>query len=143
MVAASLLNLVLTLKTPNSRFIDVVLATLLISPEIYLWITISIHIKVWLSKIRITKQDGWANQYRAETGQTRSHVLLYAVALLAFAVAVAYLIKLNFGTLSNPAVQRALNPYLTQGFVMLTVLTIFEFMVMLNQLWKLRGPYKA
>lgn len=142
-IVASLLNLVLTLKTPNSRFLDVVLATLLISPEIYLWITISIHINVWLSKIRINKQDGWENQYRAETGQTHSHALMYFVLFFLFAAAAIYFVKVNYGLLTSPTIQQALNPYLMQGFVLLTILTIFEFAVMLNQLWKLRGPYKA
>jgi cellulose synthase/poly-beta-1,6-N-acetylglucosamine synthase-like glycosyltransferase len=142
-IAASLLNLVLTIKTPNSRFLDVILATLLISPEIYLWITISIHINVWISKFRISKQDGWENQYRAETGQTHSHALLYFFLFLLCIASAGFYVKLNYGMLTSPPIQQALNPYLMQGFVLLTILTIFEFAVMLNQLWKLRGPYKA
>ncbi|WP_037563499.1 glycosyltransferase family 2 protein [Sporolactobacillus terrae] len=142
-IAASILNLILTLKTPNSRFIDVVLAALLISPEIYLWITIGIHINVWLAKIKITKQDGWANQYRAETGQTRSHFVLYFLLFIFGVATAAYFIEVNSGLLASQTIQTALKPYLMQGFVVLTILTIFEFMVMIHQIWRLRGPYKA
>ncbi|MCO7175705.1 glycosyltransferase family 2 protein [Sporolactobacillus kofuensis] len=142
-IAASLLNLILTIKTPNSRFIDVVLATFLISPEIYLWITIAIHLNVWISKIKINKQDGWENQYRAETGQTRSKFFVYVFIFLLLIVSFAFFIKWKYQLLTSPTIQHAINPYLIQGFVLLTILTIFEFMVMLNQIWKLRGPYRA
>ncbi len=74
-VVASLLNLILALKTPMRRPIDVLLAITLISSEIYLWANLMTFIQVWKDRLSKNKKDGWHNQYSAEKGQTKSKLV--------------------------------------------------------------------
>jgi hypothetical protein len=142
-VAASILNVILTVKTPNHRFIDIILAGTLINPELYLWASLGVHTNVWLSRFRVSKKDGWAMQYAAEAGQTHSKLVLHMLFVLAVIAAVSLLIRYNYDYIASDGVREALEPYLEQGFVILTILTIFEFFVMLIQIWRLRAPFKA
>ena len=81
-VLASVLNIILAVKTPMHRTIDVILAGLLISPEIYLWANLMTHCQVWLGKLSAHKKDGWANQYNAENGKTNSKLIQGIVAVV-------------------------------------------------------------
>ncbi|WP_234396956.1 glycosyltransferase family 2 protein [Bacillus massiliglaciei] len=142
-VLASLLNTMLALKTPMHRGIDVVLAALLISPEIYLWVNLITFVNVWLGKLSATKKDGWAIQYNAEKGNTRSKLLEGSIfAILLIAAGVFGCIHYRDFLTSEP-VQLAFSPYLQTGWVMLTYLTIYSSAVMLYQIWTLRGRHTA
>lgn len=54
-----IINSIVSMRTPHRRFIDVLLNVLGISPEIYLWLTLYVHAKVWLSLLKVSKVDGW------------------------------------------------------------------------------------
>lgn len=142
-IAASLLNFILAVKTPNHRVIDVIGATLLISPEVYLWMTLAIHINVWISRLRVSKKDGWANQYAAENGQTRSKFVLHLLLACGAILGIVWVVKDKYNYIASESTRVALKPYLEHGFMILTLMTIFEFVLMIHQIWKLRAPYKA
>ncbi|PAF15946.1 glycosyltransferase [Niallia circulans] len=140
---ASLLNLILAVKTPMRRPIDVMLSGTVISAEIYLWVKLSIFIHIWLDKLSKNKKDGWHNQYNAEKGQTRSKlfewwfILLILFALIVFA---AFYFR-DFFTSSKVVALSA--PYLKVGWTILSYLTGWATLLMLYQLWTLRRKYKA
>nr|WP_329602914.1 glycosyltransferase family 2 protein [Terrilactibacillus tamarindi] len=142
-VLASLLNMILALKTPMHRPIDVILATLLISPEIYLWVNLITFIQVWLEKLSANKKDGWASQYAAESGKTRSKLTQGVLLFILFVTASTFACIHFRDTLTNPATQAAVKPYLMSGWIVLTYLTILESLIMLYQIWTLRGQHKA
>ncbi|MGG0644208.1 glycosyltransferase family 2 protein [Sporosarcina gallistercoris] len=142
-VLASILNTILALKTPMHRPIDVLFAALLISPELYLWVNLITFTNVWLGKLSANKKDGWAVQYSAERGQTKSKLAqgIGAVVLLAAAATYGCILQREF--LTSETVQTALRPYLQSGWVVLTYLTIISSIAMIYQIWKLRGRHKA
>ncbi|WP_281657709.1 glycosyltransferase family 2 protein [Halobacillus sp. Cin3] len=142
-ILASVLNTILALKTPMHRPIDVILAGLLISPEMYMWVNFVTFSHVWLGKLSAHKKDGWAIQYSAERGTTRSKL---AEGLVGIAAAVGVLVYLAFhyrDFLTSTPVQEAVYPYLDTGWVMLTVLTIYTSLLMAYQIWTLRGRHTA
>ena len=142
-VLASILNIILAIKTPMHRPIDVILAGLLISPEIYLWVNLITYVQVWLEKLSPNKKDGWANQYAAERGKTRSRLGLgLFVLFLMCALAVSLCIHFR-PFLTSELVQNAINPYLQAGWIVLTILTIIASFIMLYQIWTLRGRHSA
>jgi poly-beta-1,6-N-acetyl-D-glucosamine synthase len=140
---ASILNTVLAVKTPMHRGIDVVLAALLISPEIYLWVNLITFVNVWLGKLSANKKDGWAIQYNAERGNTRSKLTEGIIAVILFIALVTYMCIDHRTFLTSHAVQLAVKPYLETGWHVLTYLTIFTSAVMLYQIWTLRGRHSA
>lgn len=142
-VVASMLNTVLTLKTPMHRPIDIVLAALLISPEIYLWVNLITFINVWLGKLSVNKKDGWAIQYSAERGQTKSKLTQGIIAAILFITLVVYFCINERDFLTSEPIQTAIRPLLQSGWVLLTYLTIFATLIMVYQLWRLRGHHKA
>ncbi len=140
---ASLLNIILAIKTPMHRPIDVILAGLLISPEIYLWVNLITFSQVWLEKLSANKKDGWANQYEAESGKTRSKLIEGILAGTIFIMTIIFLCYKYREYLTSTSVQTAIQPYLLTGWVILTYLTIFASLAMLYQIWTLRGRSKA
>lgn len=66
---ASILNVILALKTPMSRPIDVFLGGLIISTEIYLWVNFLTFIQVWLDKLSPYKKDGCTNSIKQKMAQ--------------------------------------------------------------------------
>jgi poly-beta-1,6-N-acetyl-D-glucosamine synthase len=140
---ASLLNIILAIKTPMHRPIDVILAGLLISPEIYLWVNLITFSQVWLEKLSANKKDGWANQYEAESGKTRSKLIEGTLAGIIFIMIIVFLCYKYREYLTSASVQTAVQPYLLTGWVILTYLTIFASLAMLYQIWTLRGRSKA
>ncbi|WP_338473149.1 glycosyltransferase family 2 protein [Niallia sp. XMNu-256] len=143
-ILASVLNTILAIKTPMHRSIDVVMSATLISPEMYLWVNIITHCQVWLEKLSANKKDGWSNQYNAEAGKTKSKLGLgFLVAFLIVGI-IVYLCLIFRDYLTSSPVQMALAPYLMNGWILLTVLTIISSLIMLYQIWTLRSnKYKA
>ena len=125
------------------RPIDVIFAALLISPEIYLWVNLITFVNVWLGKLSANKKDGWAIQYSAERGQTKSKLTQgIIVVILLIALGTYFCIDQRKFLTSEP-VQTAVMPYLQSGWIVLTYLTIITSLAMVYQLWKLRGRHKA
>lgn len=125
------------------RPIDVILAAFLISPEIYLWANLITFTNVWLGKLSANKKDGWAVQYNAERGNTRSKLTEGIIVIVLVIATGTYVCVDQREFLTSKAVQSALAPYLQIGWVTLTYLTIFASLAMLYQLWTLRGNHKA
>lgn len=142
-ILASLLNMILALKTPMHRLIDVILATLLISPEIYLWVNIITFVNVWFHKFSAHKKDGWANQYNAERGVTRSKLGQGIIIFLLIVGIIVYICIDQREFLTSEPVQMVVKPYLETGWVLLTYLTILASFMMIRQIWRLRGRYTA
>lgn len=140
---ASVLNIILALKTPMYRPIDVIMAGLLISPEMYLWVNLMTFGQVWLGKLSANKKDGWANQYAAESGKTRSKLTQGILLCLLLADGGAYLCYNYRDFLTSATVQGAIEPYLMGGWVVLTYLTIIKSLMMVYQVWTLRGRHTA
>ncbi len=140
---ASVLNTILALKTPMHRPIDVILAFLLISPELYLWVNLMTFAQVWTEKLSNDKKDGWANQYQAEAGKTRSKLLQGVLAALLFISIAVFACYYFRDYLTSEAVQQATNPYLMAGWIGLTGLTVFMSFIMLYQIWTLRSRHRA
>ncbi|ALC82621.1 MULTISPECIES: glycosyltransferase family 2 protein [Bacillus] len=140
---ASVLNIILAVKTPMSRPIDVILAGLLISPELYLLVNLMTFCQVWFEKLSTDKKDGWANQYMAESGQTKSKLTqgLLLLILLITSVVLACMYFRDY--LTSSVVQEATHPYLMSGWIVLTYLTIFASLIMLRQIWSLRARHTA
>lgn len=125
------------------RTIDVVLAALLISPELYLWANLITFSQVWLGKLSVNKKDGWANQYNAEKGKTQSKLAQGIIVSILSISLLVYLCFQNRDYLTSEPVQTALQPYLMTGWVILTILTIIGSINMVYQIWTLRGKYTA
>lgn len=140
---ASILNTILAIKTPMHRGIDVVLAALLISPEIYLWVNLITFVNVWLGKFSANKKDGWATQYNAERGATRSKLAEGIITTIILIGIATYLCVHNKAFLTSETVQMTFQPYLQAGWQILTYLTIFTSIYMLYQIWTLRGRHSA
>ncbi|WP_259345441.1 hypothetical protein [Priestia aryabhattai] len=45
--------------------------------------------------------------------------------------------------LTSPSVQQAIYPYLMNGWILLTYLTIYQSLYMFYQIWTLRKPIQA
>ncbi|WP_432355868.1 glycosyltransferase family 2 protein [Sporosarcina sp. A2] len=142
-VLASILNTILALKTPMHRPIDVLFAALLISPEIYLLVNLITFTNVWLGKLSANKKDGWAIQYSAERGQTKSKLAEGLIAVVILAAVVIFVCINQRERLTSAPFQIALSPYLQSGWIVLTYLTIISSIAMVYQIWKLRGHHKA
>lgn len=140
---ASILNMILAIKTPMHRVIDVILAMLLISPEIYLWVNLITFMNVWLGKLSANKKDGWATQYNAERGNTRSKLTEGMIAAILFIALIIYICKDNRAFLTSEFIQMAIKPYLLTGWQLLTYLTIYSSLAMLYQIWTLRAKHRA
>lgn len=142
-VVASLLNLILALKTPMRRPIDVLLAITLISSEIYLWANLMTFIQVWKDRLSKNKKDGWHNQYSAEKGQTKSKLVegLFLVNLLLALLIFVSIYYRSFFT--NRTIQDVVTPYLELGWQILTYLTVLVTVIMIHQLWTLRKSNRA
>jgi len=142
-ILASILNVLLAMKTPMARTIDVVLAGLLISPELYMWANLMTFFQVWLEKLSANKKDGWANQYNAESGKTSSK-LIHGIVIAILTVAVIVLLCVHFREfLTSGPVREALRPYILTGWVILTGLTVLASLQMIYQIWKLRAKHQA
>ncbi|MCM2678050.1 glycosyltransferase family 2 protein [Alkalicoccobacillus plakortidis] len=140
---ASILNFVLALKTPMSRPIDIFLGGLVISTEIYLWVNFLTFIQVWLDKLSPYKKDGWAQQYQAENGTTRSK-LWQGLGLFALFMTALVLSAIHYREyLTSESFQELTAPYLEFGWLILTYLTIFASSVMVYKIWTLRSRHKA
>lgn len=140
---ASFLNIILAMKTPMYRPIDVIMAGLLISPELYLWVNLMTFGQVWLGKLSANKKDGWANQYAAESGKTQSKLAQGILLCLLLAAGGVYLCYNYRDFLTTATVQGAIEPYLMGGWVVLTYLTIIKSLMMVYQIWTLRGRHTA
>ncbi|MFJ5770817.1 glycosyltransferase family 2 protein [Psychrobacillus sp. NPDC093180] len=142
-VIASILNTILAIKTPMHRPIDVILAALLISPEIYLWVNLITFGNVWLGKLSAVKKDGWAIQYNAERGTTRSKLTEGIIVIFLLIALGTYFCLDQRAFLTSETVQTAVQPYLETGWVVLTYLTIYSSLAMVYQIWKLRVRHRA
>ncbi|CAM3176786.1 glycosyltransferase family 2 protein [Filibacter tadaridae] len=142
-ILASILNTILALKTPMHRPIDIIFAALLISPEIYLWVNLITFVNVWLGKLSANKKDGWAIQYSAERGQTKSKLTEGIIVVIVLITLGIYFCIDQRSFLTSEAVQTSVGPYLLSGWILLTYFTIFTSLAMVYQLWKLRGRHKA
>ncbi len=142
-IVASVLNVILALKTPMHRRIDIILAALLISPEIYLWVNLITFINVWLGKLSSNRKDGWATQYSAENGQTKSKLAGGTIIAILLAVILIYFCIDYRSFLTSESVQSAIHSYLLMGWKVLTYLTIFATLYMIYQIWTLRGRHTA
>lgn len=140
---ASILNIILAIKTPMHRTIDVILAGLLISPELYLWVNLMTFSQVWLEKLSANKKDGWANQYAAESGKTSSKLVQGIILTMVVIAAGVYLCFEYRDFLTSSRVQEAISPYLMTGWIALTYLTIIKSLMMVYQIWTLRGRHTA
>lgn len=140
---ASVLNTILAIKTPMHRLIDVILAAVLISPELYLWVNLITFANVWLGKLSANKKDGWATQYNAERGNTRSKLAEGIIVTILLITAAIYLSFNYRDFLTSASVQLAIKPYLEVGWVVLTYLTIYSSLAMLYQIWTLRSRHTA
>lgn len=140
---ASILNFVLALKTPMRRPIDVILSTLLISSEIYLWVKLATFVQIWVDKFSKNKKDGWNNQYNAEKGQTRSKLVEgWAIIILLLSVLISTAIYFR-SFFTSDIITSLVAPYLKIGWFVLTYLTVVATCFMIHQLWTLRGRYTA
>ncbi|MEE6132131.1 glycosyltransferase family 2 protein [Priestia flexa] len=140
---ASILNVILALKTPMHRPIDVILSGLLISPEIYLWVNLVTFNQVWIERLAATKKDGWANQYAAENGKTKSKLTQGLLSLCLFIAFVVMLCIYFRDFLTSTPVQQSIYPYLMNGWILLTYLTIYQSLYMIYQIWTLRKRIEA
>lgn len=68
---ASILNVILALKTPMHRPIDVILSGLLISPEIYLWVNLVTFNQVWIERLTATKKTAGQTSMLLKTGKRK------------------------------------------------------------------------
>lgn len=142
-VLASILNTILALKTPMSRPIDVISAGLVVSTEIYLWVNFITFIQVWLDKLSPYKKDGWAQQYQAESGKTKSK-LVHGLIFFSLCMTALVLVANHYRDwLTSAAIQEATAPYLEIGWIVLTYLTIFASLVMVYKIWTLRARHSA
>lgn len=142
-VLASILNTILAIKTPMHRTIDVIFAALLIAPEIYLWVNLMTFSQVWLQKLSSNKKDGWANQYAAESGKTRSKLVQGMLLGTITVLIIGYVCYYYRDFLTSEAVQQSIYPYLMGGWITLTYLTILKSLMMAHQIWTLRGRHTA
>lgn len=140
---ASMLNLVLALKTPMRRPIDLFYAVTLVSAEIYLWANLMTFVQVWIDKWSRNKKDGWNNQYEAEKGTTRSK-LFEAICLTILIASATIALSVYYRTfLTSTTIVVAIAPYMQIGWRVLTYLTIFVTILMIHQLWTLRRGHTA
>lgn len=141
LLLANVLNTIITLKTPNKRIIDIILSLIGISPEIYLWITFYIHIKVWADKLKINKKDGWAEQYKAESGDYENKYL-FKLLIILIAVGMVF-INSKYNIVNVDRILDYLKYYIPGGFRVLTILTFITSIIMIEKIVKLRGHHKA
>jgi len=140
---ASVLNILLAIKTPMVRTLDIILAGLLISPELYLWANLMTFFQVWIEKFSSNKKDGWANQYNAENGKTSSKLKQGIVSII-LAITIVVLLCIHYRDfLTSTVVHDATRPYLMTGWTILTCLTILACLQMVYQVWKLRARHEA
>jgi cellulose synthase/poly-beta-1,6-N-acetylglucosamine synthase-like glycosyltransferase len=135
-----ILNLIVSLKVPNKRFIDVLLSVTTISPEVQIWLDAYVHYHAWKNLAKVDKSDGWRMQELAEAGSLKSsHVGIIAVALLIIGI----VLGVRFGWLSSATALDAISPYISSGFTVLTYLTLFTTFLMVVKLFKIRGNFKG
>ena len=70
-VIGVILNLIVILKLPRHRFLDLLLSITLISPEFSLWFDAYVHLKSWQELAKVERDDGWTQQYLAEQGKLK------------------------------------------------------------------------
>ena len=134
-----ILNTIVALKMPNRRFIDVILSMTTISSEFSIWFDLYIHIKSWRSLMKSERDDAWAEQYASENGAHSSHIGVWALVVLFFIV----VLGLYTGVISLNTVLIDIKPYISTGFKLLTFMTGFTTILVLNKLFKVRGSFKA
>lgn len=139
-VLSSVLNTLLTLRSPSYRWYDFVLCFLGINPEIYLWITLRIHLSVWVSKLKVTKVDGWANQYSAERGENGNSRLATPLILLALVSLVFYILRDKL--MLTEGLRQLGRSFIMVGYPFLSVLTILMSLVILRKIVLLRYPHQ-
>lgn len=139
-IVSSILNVSLTLLSPDYRPFDVVLTALGINQEVYLWITIHVHISSWIDKMKIEQQDGWANQYKAEKGHGGSPINFLPIFLLGILVFVFYHYRDKW--MINEQLISIAKSYLTVGYPLLTFMTIIMSLNVIRKIFRLRYPYR-
>jgi len=139
-VISGVLNFITVLKTPLHRFTDLFWAIIGVSSELWMWFEMRVHISVWLDQFKMNKKDGWALQEQAENGTLKNNF----TGVLAFLVIILSVAGLYMSGLVSVASTIALvKPYITSGFNLLTGLTLFTIVLMLREVWKMRGNQKA
>src|SRR5699024_6616176 len=119
---------------------DLVFCFLGINPEIYLWITLRIHLSVWVSKFKVNKVDGWANQYSAERGENGNSRLATPLILLALVSLVFYILRDKL--MLTEGLRQLGRSFIMVGYPFLSVLTILMSLVVLRKIVLLRYPHK-
>lgn len=139
-IISSVLNVIITIKTPLHRLIDIIISMLGISSELWLWFEIRVHISVWIDKFKISRKDGWLLQEQAEKGLLKSNFS----GILGISVIITSLLLLFYTKLINmDDIINLIKPYIISGFNFLTWITLITIILMIKQLLKLRGNYKA
>lgn len=139
-VVSSILNVSLTFLSPDYRAIDIILTALGVNQEVYLWITIHVHISSWLDKLKIEQQDGWANQYKAESGQGGSPINFIPIFLLGVLGYIFY--KYRNQWMINEQLITLAKGYMTIGYPLLTFMTIIMSLSVIRKIFRLRYPYR-
>lgn len=134
-----ILNTIVALKMPNHRLIDVILSMTTISSEFSIWFDLYIHIKSWRALAKSEKDDAWAEQYASENGSKSAHVGVWSLVVLFIVVVLGIYTKV----LSVDTMLLAIKPYINTGFTLLTFMTAFTTLLVLNKLFKVRGSFKA
>lgn len=138
-VVASILNIRIAMRVPQHRPIDVFLAATLVSPEIYLIVRLYIWTRVWTGRLSSNENDGWAKQYAAEKRQRAGRSKAPKAPFIGAAVVAGagFACYHYHYWLSSHAVQFEMKPILSAGFIVLTILAIFQVLAMLRQHWAL------
>ena len=135
-----ILNIFLTLLSPNYTWVDLLLCGIGINQELYLWITLHIHLVVWVSKLSTEKTDGWAEQYSAERGDSVKVFGLLPIATLLSVLGGFYIFREKL--MLNAEVMKLMRSYLTKGYSLLKIGKILISLVVIKKIIKLRHPYR-
>lgn len=135
-----ILNTIVVIKTPNKRFIDVLLSATTISSEFAIWFDFITDIKSWHEISKIERKDTWASQYQAESGVSSK---LSAGWLSIIVIALLVGLGLYFKLITLNSALQTIKPYINRGFDILIYLVIFNTVLMVRKLFKMRGGFKA
>ncbi|WP_439425133.1 glycosyltransferase [Oenococcus alcoholitolerans] len=135
-----ILNLVITYKTPNTRFIDYLLSFFMIMGEFEIWFDLYVDIKAWKELSRVQKDDLWEKQYAAEAGSLKTHSYGWITILIILILVIAGL-RTNLITIDSAL--KSIQPYINEAFNILSYLALATTIMMLRKLFKIRGGFKA
>ena len=135
-----ILNTIVAFKTPQKRFIDVFLSAITFSSEFAIWFDFITDIKSWREISRVERKDTWASQYKAESG-VGGGINAGLVAVLS--VLALVILGLYFKVINIDSALQTIKPYINGGFNILIYLVLFNTILMVRKLFKIRGNFKA